>query len=79
MQEETAEEFVGLQGHGASLLPMGVIAPTKSDLTIGYGNQAGVSDGDAMSIGREIGQNLQGPGEGALCIYDPVALGSGAQ
>lgn len=58
---------------------MGVISPAKADSAVDHGNESGVSDGDAVSIAREVGQDLQGSGEGLLGINDPVALGSGAQ
>ncbi len=58
---------------------MGIISPAKADSAVDYGNESGVSDGDAVSIAREVGQDLQGSGEGLLGINDPVALGSRAQ
>jgi len=57
---------------------MGVISPTEGDLAFGHGNESGVSDGNAVSITREIGQDLRGPGKGSLGINDPVAMRGGA-
>src|SRR6516225_2053660 len=79
MQEEAAEKLIGLQGHGPTLVFMGIISPTKGDLAVGHGNEAGVGDGDAMGIAREISQDLRRSGEGSLGIDDPFTLGSGAQ
>jgi len=79
MQQEAAEKLICLQSHGPTLVAMGIISPTKGDLAVGHGNQARVGDGGAMSIAREIGQDLRRSCEGSLGVYDPVALGSGAQ
>jgi len=57
---------------------MGVISPTEGDLAFGQGNESRVSDGNAVSIAREIGQDLRGPGKGSLGINHPFPLGSGA-
>ena len=65
-------------GHGASLLPVSVVPPTKSNLTVCHGNQAGVSNGDAMSIAREIGQHLRGPAKGRLA-YTTQLRGAAAR
>ena len=79
MQQEATEKLIDLQGHGPTLASVGVISPTKSDLTVGHGNQARVGDGDPMGVAREISQDLRRSGEGSLGKHDPVALGSRAQ
>ncbi len=58
---------------------MGVVSPTKGNSAVGYGNEAGVGDGNAVGIAGEIGQDLGRSGKGTLGIYHPVAVGSGVQ
>ncbi len=53
---------------------MGVISPTEGDPTVGHCHQPRVGDGNAVSITREIGQDLRGPGKGSLGINDPVPM-----
>ena len=79
MQQEATEKLIGVERHGASLVSVGVVSPTKGDPTVGHGNEARVGDGDAVGIAREIGQDLRGSGKGSLGIHDPVAMGSGVQ
>jgi len=57
---------------------MGIISPTEGDATVGDGHQPRVGDSNAVSIAREIGEDLCGSGKGWLGINDPVWLCSGA-
>ena len=54
MQEERAEEFVGIESQGASAMPMGVVSPQEADFVIGHGKESGVGDGNAVGIAREV-------------------------
>ena len=75
MQEERAEEFVGIESQGASAMPMGVVSPQEADFVIGHGKESGVGDGNAVGIAREVGQDLGRAGKGSLGINDLVGLG----
>ena len=79
MQQETAEKLIGGERHGSSLAALGIVAPTEGDLTFGHGYEARVGDGDAVSITREIGEDLGRSGKRSLGIDDPFTVGSGAQ
>jgi hypothetical protein len=79
VQQEVTEKFIGLQCHGPSLVPMGVVSPSEGNPTVGHGQESRVRDGNAVSIAREIGQDLRWPGKGSLGINDPVAMVGGAQ
>lgn len=79
MQQEAPQKLIGGERHGSRLVTMGVIAPTEGDLTFGHGDEAGVGDGDAVSITREIGEDLGRSGKRSLGIDDPFTVGSGAQ
>jgi len=37
MEQKTAQEFIGVQSHDASLVAMGVVSPTEGDLAFVYG------------------------------------------
>jgi hypothetical protein len=79
MEQKTAQEFIGLQSHAASLVAMGVVSPTEGDLAVGHGQKPGVGDGDAVGIAGKVGEDLGGSGKGSLGIDDPVRFGSSAQ
>jgi hypothetical protein len=79
MEQKTAQEFIGLQSHAASLVAMGVVSPTEGDLAFGHGQKPGVGDGDAVGIAGKVGEDLGGSGKGSLGIDDPVRFGSSAQ
>jgi hypothetical protein len=57
---------------------MGVVSPSEANPAVGHGHESRVRDGNAVSIAREIGQDLRGLGKGSLGINDPVALRSSA-
>ena len=57
--------------HGRSL--------AEGNPTVGHGQESRVRDGNAVSVAREKGQDLRGPGKGSLGINNPVAMGGGAQ
>jgi len=56
---------------------MGVVSPSEGNHTVGHGHESRVSDGNAVSIAREIGEDLRGPGKGSLGINHPVAMRGG--
>jgi hypothetical protein len=53
MQQEAAEEFMGIERHGASPLPVGIISPQEGNLTVGHSHESGVGNGNPMRIRRE--------------------------
>jgi hypothetical protein len=55
------------------------IAPAKGDVAIGEGDQPGVGDGDAMSVGAEIAQHMFRAAEGRRGVDDPVMTEQHAQ
>jgi hypothetical protein len=57
---------------------VGIVSPAEGDPTVSHGQQSRVGDGNAVSIAREIGEDLRGTGKGSLGINDPVAMGGGA-
>jgi len=57
---------------------MGVVSASEGNPTVDHGQESRVSDGNAVSIAGEIGQDLRRPGKGWLGISDPVAMRGGA-
>ena len=72
MEQEAADELVGLQFHGFPPLAMAIVPPFEGDGVIITGYNAAVGDGDAMGIAGEIGEYLFRPGKGALGVNHPI-------
>ena len=72
MQQEATQEFIVRQAREFLFVVVSGIAPAKSDLAIGKGDQAVVRDGHAMSVAAEILQHIHGATEGALQVHHPV-------
>lgn len=54
------------------LIVVSGIAPTKSDLSIGEGDQAMVGDSHAVGVAAHILENIVGAAEGWFGVNDPV-------
>ena len=54
------------------LLPLGGVAPAKSDVAVGESDQPAVGDGDAMGVGTKVAEHMFRAAEGRLGIDDPV-------
>jgi hypothetical protein len=48
------------------------VAPAKSYVALGEGNQPAVGNGNAVGVGAEIAQYVFWPAERALGVDDPV-------
>ena len=71
VQQEAADEFLGVEGHDLLLAAMTIVAPAEGHFGIGDADQAGIGDSDPMGVAAEIGQHLLRPAEGSLGIDDP--------
>src|SRR3981189_1867728 len=71
MQQESADELVGIERHHLGLAVLAVVLPGEADLAVKERDQPTVGDGDAMGIAAEIGQHLFGATEWRLGIDDP--------
>ena len=60
VQQEAADELVGIEGHHLGLAVRSVVLPGEADLAVGERDQPAVGDGDAMGVAAEIGQHLFG-------------------
>ena len=74
MDEEPADELVGLQGHGG--VPLGavdaVIFDAEGDAVCIETDQSAVGNGNAVRVARQIRQHGLGSGEGFLGVDDPI-------
>jgi hypothetical protein len=75
VEEEAAEEFFCLEGHGA-LAVMGVVLVAEGDLAVFEGQQSVVGDGHAVSVAGEVFEYAEGVGEGGFGVDDPFFLGA---
>lgn len=72
MQEESPQEFDGLERHGARLISVRIVSPTEGDSFSIEGEQAMVRDGDPVGVAAEIAKYLKWPAKGRLGVDDPV-------
>ena len=72
VQQEAAQELVDRQGQQLLLVVVSGIAPAKSDLAIGKGDQAMVGDSHAVGVATQILQHIFGATEGTLQVHHPV-------
>jgi hypothetical protein len=66
VQEESAQELFDRQGHEPLLVVVSGVAPAKSYVALGEGNQPAVGNGNAVGVGAEIAQYVFWPAERAL-------------
>ena len=71
VQQEAADELVGVERHDLRLAAVTIIPPAERDPIVGHADQPGIGDGDAMGVAAEIGQHLFRPAEGRLGVDDP--------
>lgn len=79
VDEETADELVGIEGHGFVSISLfsPVIFVFEGDAVIILGDQSGVGDSDAVGISGEVSQYRLGPLEGSFGIEVPVEFAQG--
>jgi len=74
VQEKSADELAGREGHRALLIAVSVIPPTERDLVAVEGKQSMIGDRHAVRITAEIAKNLLGSTKRGLRIDDPFML-----
>ena len=60
MQQESADELAGREGHRALFIAVRIIPPTERDLIAVEGEQSMIGDRHAVCITAEIAKNLLG-------------------
>ena len=81
MEEEATNELRDRDSHDFALViaALPIVLPEEPDVGLVEIKQATVGDRDAMSVAREIGQDLLGTGEGLLGIDNPFGWCAGAR
>src|SRR5205807_4243365 len=79
MQEEAANELLGVKRHRLLLAFVTIILVTEADLLVVNVQQAIVGNGHAVRIAAYIVQHLLGSGERAFGVDYPLRLASGSQ
>ena len=79
MEQETADELIGLERHHFLLIVVGVVLPSKLDIAFVHCNQAVVGDGDTMGVTSEVVEHLLWAGERRLRIHNPLLLPHGCK
>lgn len=72
VQQETANELMGVECHQLLPVTVAIILPSERDVIAAHGNEAGVGDGNTVGIAAEIGQHLCRACEGRLGIDHPI-------
>jgi hypothetical protein len=72
VQEETAQELMGANGHDLLLATVCIVSPAKRYAFVLEGHEPMVGDGDAMGIAGQVVENMFGTAEGWLGVDDPV-------
>src|ERR1017187_455645 len=73
MQQETANELVGGQGHRFDLAVVPIVLPLEADLTVFYIEQTVVGNRDAVRITAYVIEDLLRYGERPLGVHYPLA------
>lgn len=74
VHQEVADEFVGMQRHGALSVLVAVIPPSKGNLFLSYVHDSMIGNGDAVSIATQIFKYLLRAAEGSLGVDDPIGF-----
>ena len=77
VEEESAQELYGVQGHDTLLVPMGIVFPAEGNAFAVEADQAVVGDGDAMGVTPQVAQHLLRSSHGLLGINHPVLAMNG--
>jgi hypothetical protein len=72
VDQESAQELIGGNGHDPLLVAVRVVFPAKRDSIILEGDESMVRDRDTMRIAREVVQNMLRTTERWLGVDDPV-------
>ena len=79
MEQEAADELLGIMHHDLLAVMMPVILPVEGHLAVLGVNQPVVGDGDTMGIAAKILQHLFGAAEGPFGINHPLDIAQGRE
>jgi hypothetical protein len=72
MEKEPSKKLRGVQAHRALAIALGVVFPTKGDLSVFHRHEPVVGDRDAVGIAGEVFEHLLGTAEWRFGIHHPV-------
>ncbi len=72
MEQKPSQKLHGVQAHRALAITVGVVFPTKGDLSVFHRHEPVVGDRDAVGIAGEVFEHLLGTAEWRLGIDHPV-------
>jgi hypothetical protein len=72
MLEKSAQELLMAERYHAVLVVMGIILPSKRDVSVGHVYQPMVGDRDAMGVTRQIMEYVFRSAEWSLRIDHPI-------
>jgi hypothetical protein len=72
VEQEAADELLGLERHDLHAIPVGVVLPAEADDPVVEAEEAVVGEGDPVRIAAEVLEHWGGAGERAFGVDDPV-------
>src|ERR1700693_1260734 len=78
VQQEAADELIGIEGHDLGFAVMTIVLPAEADTAINQADETRVGDRHTMRVAAEICEHLIGPAKGRLGVdypLDPPQLG----
>jgi len=79
VEQEAANELLGLQGHRFLLVVVTIIFPAEDDLAVVDVEEAVVGKGDAMGIATQVVEDLFRAAEGCFGVDDPLGFAKRGQ
>src|ERR1700761_6831985 len=79
MQQEAADELIGVERHQLGFFGLSIVFPAKLHLCVVDVDQATVGDRHPMGIAAEIVEHLLRAAEGSLRIDNPLYLAQRSQ
>lgn len=72
MQQKTPQKLIRTERHHSLFIAVGIVLPTKRDLSVGKRYEPVIGDGNAMSVASQVLQHVLWPTEGSFGVDDPV-------
>jgi hypothetical protein len=76
---QTAQEFHGLERHGAQAVAALVLLGAEAHLAVLQGDEPVVGDGHAMGRAGEVLQDMPGVPDGLFSVDDPLLVAQGGE
>ena len=71
VEQEAADEFVGIEGHGLFLVRIFSVSVIEGDVSVLGGQNPIIGERHAVGVAAEVVQNMDGRAERFLGIGDP--------